>query len=52
MIRTLILHRLLLTAIILITGLASPLGNSPDLAERDNRWNLKCGNAPTVVAGS
>lgn len=32
-------------------GLASPLG-SQELGERDNKWNLKCSNAPTVIAGS
>ncbi|KAF6219247.1 hypothetical protein HO133_005072 [Letharia lupina] len=35
-----------------MTGFASPLASSQGLAERDNKWNLKCGNAPTVVAGS
>ena len=52
MVRTFILHCLLLPAILSVTGLASPLSNSQDLAERDNKWNLKCSNAPTVVAGS
>lgn len=52
MILTFIQYPLLLTAILPITALASPLSKSQDLVERDNKWNLKCSNAPTVVAGS
>lgn len=43
----------LLSILLLSTlGLASPLSGPQELAERDNKWNLKCSNAPTVVAGS
>lgn len=52
MIHIINLYRLLLTAMLSIIGLGIPLTNSKDLAERDNKWNLKCSNAPTVVAGS
>lgn len=52
MIHTINLYRLLLTAMLSIIGLGIPLTNSQDLAERDNKWNLKCSNAPTVIAGS
>ena len=52
MIRTFLLHPLLLTAILPLTALATPLSTSQDLVQRDNKWNLKCSNAPTVIAGS
>ncbi|CAD6583666.1 MAG: hypothetical protein ASARMPRED_001467 [Alectoria sarmentosa] len=35
-----------------VTTLAGSVSNFQRILERDNKWNLKCGNAPTVVAGS
>lgn len=52
MIQTFILHCQFLTAILSVTALATPLSSPQDLTERDNKWDLKCGNAPTITAGS
>jgi len=30
---------------------ASPIEITQDLVTRNNKWNLKCSNAPDVVAG-
>lgn len=43
---------ILLIFLLHLTRLASPLHGPQDLVERDNEWNLKCSNAPTIVAGS
>ena len=50
-------YRFFLTQILLILllsspGLTIPFRDSQALAARDNNWNLKCSNAPAVVAGS
>jgi len=49
--RFLVLSALLAATLLGAIGHASPLDSDRTLHSRDNKWKLKCSNAPEVVAG-